>query len=74
MRHRDKQKTVFLHSFWLEKIRTNRTYVHKSQCTKHGSGYHDFIMILYIINDRHGIQLTKHHLKSHNLTSSLEVT
>ena len=27
MRHRNKHKTVFLRSLWLEKIRINRTYV-----------------------------------------------
>ena len=30
MRRRDKHKTVFLQYLWLEKIRTNITYVHKS--------------------------------------------
>ena len=29
MRYRDKHKTVFLRSFWLEKIRINRTYMTK---------------------------------------------
>ena len=24
-------------------MRTNRTYVHKSQYAKHGLGYHDFV-------------------------------
>ena len=31
MRHGDKHKTVFLRLLLLEKIRTNRTYVHKYQ-------------------------------------------
>ena len=30
MKPRNKRKTVFLCSLWLEKIGTNRTYVHKS--------------------------------------------
>ena len=30
MKHKDKNKSVFLCLFWLEKIRPNRTYVHKS--------------------------------------------
>ena len=37
----DKHKTVFLRSLRLEKIRANRTYVHKSRCAKHGWGYGD---------------------------------
>ena len=36
-------KTVFLFSLWLEKIRTNRTYVRKSRYVKHGLGYCDFV-------------------------------
>ena len=43
MRHRDKHKTVFLRSIWIEKIRTNRTYVHMPQYAKHGLGYCDLV-------------------------------
>ena len=43
MKHRDKEKTVFIRSLRLEKIMTNRTYVHKSQCAKHGLGYRDLV-------------------------------
>ena len=48
MRHSDKHKTIFHHLLQLEKIRTNRTYVHKSRYGKRGLGYPE----LYIINDR----------------------
>ena len=43
MRHRDKHKTVFFHLVQLEKIRINRTYVHKSQCVKLDQGYCDLV-------------------------------
>ena len=43
MRHRDKQKPVFLRLLRREKIRANRTYVHKSQYAKHGLGYCDLV-------------------------------
>ena len=43
MRHRDKQKPVFLHLLRREKIRANRTYVHKSQYAKHSLGYCDLV-------------------------------
>ena len=39
MRHgRDKHKAVFC-LLWLEKVRTNRTYLLKFQYSKHSSGY-----------------------------------
>ena len=43
MRHRDKHKILLLCSVWRKKIRTNRTYIHESQYTKHGFGYRDFV-------------------------------
>ena len=43
MRHRDKLKAVFLCSLQLEKIRANRTYVHKSQYASHSLGYRDLV-------------------------------
>ena len=43
MRHRDKHKIAFLRSLWLEKIRTNRTYVHKFRYTKHGLGHRELV-------------------------------
>ena len=43
MRHRDKNKVAYLRSIWLEKIRTNRTYVRKSRYAKYGLGYCDLV-------------------------------
>ena len=43
MRHRDKYKTVFLHFLQLEKIKTNRTYMQKSQYAKHSLEYCDLV-------------------------------
>ena len=59
MRHRDTHETVFLCSFWLEKIKTNRTYVHKSR----------YVSTLYVINDRrdHRNPTKKHCFKSNNV-------
>ena len=64
MKHRENPKTVFLCSLQLEKIRTSRAYVRKSQYAKHGWD----IVTKYI--KRHGSRsLTKKHcLKSYNLT------
>ena len=36
---------IFRWSLFLEKIRTNRTYVHKSWYAKHGSGYHNLVWL-----------------------------
>ena len=67
MRHKDKHKTVFLLlGFRLEKIKTNRAYLHKPRYAKHGLGYRD---LYYEWNPTR-----KHRLKSHNLMSLLEVT
>ena len=52
MRHRNKHKTVFLHLLCLEKIRTNRTYMHKSWHAKQCLGH--WLSILQMII---GIQL-----------------
>ena len=43
MRKRNKHKAAFLRSVWLEKIRTNGTYVHKSRYAKQGLGHHDLV-------------------------------
>ena len=48
MRHRDKHKTVFLHSLCLEKIITNKTYVHKPRMPN--TAWDNATQ--YIINDR----------------------
>ena len=48
MKHRENPKTVFLFSLQLEKIRTSRAYVRKSQYAKHGWD----IVTKYIINNR----------------------
>ena len=72
IRHRDKHKIVLLRSLWLEKI-TNRTYVRKSRFAKHGLGYRDVVCFKWQRHD-HRNPTKKHLLKSHNLTSLLEVT
>ena len=43
MRQMNKHKAVFLGSVWLEKIRTNGTYVHKSRYAKQGLGHRDLV-------------------------------
>ena len=43
MKDRDKHKAVFLCLLSIEKIRTNRKYLHKSQYSKHGLGYGDLV-------------------------------
>ena len=48
MKHRENPKTVFLCSLQLEKIRTSRAYVRKSQYAKHGWD----IVTKYNINNR----------------------
>ena len=72
MRHRDKHKTVFFYLLRLEKIRTNRTYVRKFRYAKHGLGYCDLIYYK-LQRDDHRNPIKKHRLKSHNLTSLLDV-
>ena len=65
MIHSDKHKAVFLCLLWLEKIRTNRTYVHKSWYAKLGLGYCGLVYYKWQRHDHSN--LTKKRLKSHNL-------
>ena len=70
VRQRDKRKTVFFRSLWLEKIRTNRTCIHKSRYANHGLRYHYLAYYKWQIHD-HRNATKKHLLKSHNLTPLL---
>ena len=65
--------TVFLGLLQLEKIRMNRTYVHKSRYAEHSLEYYDLVCYKLQRHD-HRNPTKKHRLKLHNLTTLFGVT
>ena len=60
-KHRNTHKTVFLCLFQLEKVKTNRAYVHKSWYAKHGLGYCNIVYYRWQSYD-HRNPTKKHYL------------